>query len=159
MSGGVVLELARVHPNRIRSIVLGATCVFPADKPRPSRLMHLLYYVPFRFYATRAKAQLYGSSAPKEAIDRDIEMLAKDKFQPRGVIAQAQAISRYFPTLEDVSRTNTPALVLHGTEDKVVPYEWAEELARTLPDARLVAVIGGGHSYIVSDLMGPNSRF
>lgn len=39
----------------------------------------------------------------------------------------------------------TPTLVLHGTTDPLFPFEHAEALAREIPSATLVPLIGGGH--------------
>lgn len=38
-----------------------------------------------------------------------------------------------------------PALILHGTEDMIVPLAGGELLAKTLPDAELVVLQGSGH--------------
>src|SRR5947207_2606282 len=43
-----------------------------------------------------------------------------------------------------LAEINCPALVLHGTEDPI-PFRYAEELARLLPNARLVRLDGCGH--------------
>jgi 3-oxoadipate enol-lactonase len=49
----------------------------------------------------------------------------------------------------DVSRRvqdiSSPALVLHGSEDQVVPLDNAEALARAIPNAGLRVVEGAGH--------------
>jgi pimeloyl-ACP methyl ester carboxylesterase/predicted glycosyltransferase len=46
---------------------------------------------------------------------------------------------------ELLSRVQTPALVLHGALDKIVPYSHAEKLAAAIPGARLVTFEGAGH--------------
>ena len=38
-----------------------------------------------------------------------------------------------------------PTLVLHGTDDPLVPFASGEETARAIPGARLVALEGMGH--------------
>lgn len=43
-----------------------------------------------------------------------------------------------------------PALVIHGTEDRIVPAAAAEELARRLPDAQLQLLPGLGHVPLLS---------
>jgi pimeloyl-ACP methyl ester carboxylesterase len=40
-----------------------------------------------------------------------------------------------------------PALVIHGTDDPLVPVEAGYDLARTIPGARLVLIEGMGHSF------------
>jgi pimeloyl-ACP methyl ester carboxylesterase len=37
--------------------------------------------------------------------------------------------------------------VLHGTNDWILPHAASEEMARTIPGARLVSVEGGGHGF------------
>jgi pimeloyl-ACP methyl ester carboxylesterase len=39
-----------------------------------------------------------------------------------------------------------PVLIIHGSDDEVVPFAMGEELARVFPDARLISVEGGGHN-------------
>ncbi len=38
-----------------------------------------------------------------------------------------------------------PVLVLHGSEDYVVPVAWGQALAQAIPGARFVVVPGAGH--------------
>lgn len=38
-----------------------------------------------------------------------------------------------------------PTLIVHGTNDTVVPYRYALEASKTIPKAQLVTVEGGGH--------------
>jgi fermentation-respiration switch protein FrsA (DUF1100 family) len=39
-----------------------------------------------------------------------------------------------------------PALLLHGTDDGVVPYAMGTKIATALPHARLITVRGGHHT-------------
>jgi pimeloyl-ACP methyl ester carboxylesterase/UDP:flavonoid glycosyltransferase YjiC (YdhE family) len=61
----------------------------------------------------------------------------------------------YVQALRDISeddvfamlaRVTTPSLILHGTEDPVVPYRHGERFARAMPNARLLTFEGGGHA-------------
>ena len=47
-------------------------------------------------------------------------------------------------------RVRCPALVVHGTDDRIIPIEYGQRLADAL-GAPLVAVEGGGHSAIGRD--------
>jgi pimeloyl-ACP methyl ester carboxylesterase len=38
-----------------------------------------------------------------------------------------------------------PTLIIHGTEDPVLPFPHAEYLARVIPHAKLVALKAAGH--------------
>lgn len=154
--GGILVQaLAMAHPERVRSMVLGCTGVLSEDKVPRSRgamaVMRLLSFVPERLLASRSSGAMYGTSTPPEAIEKDLEMLREDRATCRGVLAQVEAIARYTTTHEAVAALEQPALVLHGTADSVVKYEWGQELADTLRDARLVTFEGAGHNFIVAD--------
>jgi pimeloyl-ACP methyl ester carboxylesterase/UDP:flavonoid glycosyltransferase YjiC (YdhE family) len=44
-----------------------------------------------------------------------------------------------------LGRIQVPTLVMHGTEDPVVPYRHGERFAAAVPGARLMTFVGGGH--------------
>lgn len=44
-------------------------------------------------------------------------------------------------------RSPAPVLILVGARDPVTPARWGHEIARTLPNARVVVVPGGGHAF------------
>jgi pimeloyl-ACP methyl ester carboxylesterase len=48
---------------------------------------------------------------------------------------------------DDLSRTTVPALVLHGTDDPLVPVDHGEALARLIPGCRLRLLEGAGHMF------------
>jgi pimeloyl-ACP methyl ester carboxylesterase len=61
-----------------------------------------------------------------------------------------------FATLEKAPRIAVPTLVLHGTDDELVPYAMGRRIAAALPRARLVTVPGGHHNDL---FLGPGARF
>ena len=42
-------------------------------------------------------------------------------------------------------------LILHGSNDRVVPVEWGRELARTVPQSRFEVFSGASHSLVIRD--------
>lgn len=154
MGGGIVLELAIRHPERVASLILGCTCILTADKPRMPAILRTLYYLPPALlkllFSGRGANHGYGSAAPADAVAFDQDVLARDTFSIRGVAAQAAAIANYTNTKEAVAALRMPVLVLHGDEDKTVPYAWGVELAQTLPGSRFVPVEGAGHNFLVA---------
>lgn len=154
MGGVLALELALQQPGRVTSLLLGCTGVLTADKPRMPAMLRVLYYLPA--WALRALTpnrrgdQGYGSAASPEQIAADLEMVAKDRFNTGGVVAQAVAMAGYSTTTAAVATLTMPALVLHGDEDATVPFAYGVELAETLPDSRFVKVDGAGHNFIVA---------
>jgi pimeloyl-ACP methyl ester carboxylesterase len=83
-------------------------------------------------------------------------VLAGEHPQRVALVAQQAALREYAVTFEQVASLDVPALVLHGTEDGVVPHAWGEELARTLPQSRFVSLPGIGHNYLVG--AGPQAN-
>jgi 3-oxoadipate enol-lactonase len=61
-----------------------------------------------------------------------------------GIARQKCALDR-FDSRDRVSSINVPTLVIHGNEDIMVPQRFGEELARSIPNARLVLLDGCGH--------------
>jgi pimeloyl-ACP methyl ester carboxylesterase len=61
-----------------------------------------------------------------------------------------------FATLDKAPGITVPALVLHGTDDEVVPYVMGQRVAAALPHARFVSVPGGHHNDL---FLGPGVRF
>jgi 3-oxoadipate enol-lactonase len=154
MGGVIAIELAMNEPQRVASLVLGATGILSADKPRAPAIVRVLYYLPrpvLRLLMRgRTSAKAYGSAATPERIASDEAMLAKDKSNRRGVIAQAVAVSGHYTTTEAVAKLTMPALVLHGGEDSIVPVKWGVELAETLPNSRYIEFEGAGHNFLVA---------
>ncbi|MCW2615315.1 MAG: Lipase/esterase [Frankiales bacterium] len=146
--GVVVLDLALTAPERVLSLVVGCSGALTPDKPRAPKSRYVLYYLPTWLTLKFAPKALYGPACPPERLAADLDLLRGEVIDPRGVIAQAKALAAYSVTLEQVATITTPTLVLHGTADKVVPFEAAEELDATLPDSTLVAYEGSGHNFV-----------
>jgi len=147
LGGVIALELALAAPERVRSLVLGCTCVLTPDKPRaPIEVNDALLGASRR---DLADSTTYGSACPPEAKARNHRAILEDSAVPQALVAQQNALRAYNRDLVDVASLTMPALVLHGTEDPIVPVDWGRELAATLPDSRLVIYEGCGHLYLV----------
>jgi pimeloyl-ACP methyl ester carboxylesterase len=53
---------------------------------------------------------------------------------------------------DDLTRVTTPSLVVHGTDDPLVPVDHGMALARFIPDCRLQLIPGAGHMFFHRDL-------
>lgn len=156
LGGVVVLQLALQSPDRVRSLVLGCTGILDADKPRSPRVVNLLARLPRGLLRSMMKGG-YGSAASPEAVAKDQAVLRADKATSTGLAQQQSALRDYSVSKEQVAALSTPALVLHGTEDKAVRYAWGQELAATLPHARFLSYPGAGHNYFVAYPDQPNT--
>ncbi len=54
-----------------------------------------------------------------------------------------------FSAVELLAKVSVPTLVLHGCDDREVPFRSAEEIARACPTARLMPFEGFGHRTIL----------
>ncbi len=55
-------------------------------------------------------------------------------------------IADRFDNLAKAARLAVPTLILHGDDDRVVPYDMGVTLASRIPGAELVTIPGGGHN-------------
>jgi 3-oxoadipate enol-lactonase len=159
MGGGIAAEFAMRYPERTASLILGCTMMKTADKPSAPWIGRLIYRLPHGLFRalllSRMTAASYGSSAPADAVARDMQMLSEERFTMRGLAAQAAAIATYVTSREAVGRLDMPVLVLHGDEDRAVGVEHGRELAAAIPGSRLKILNGAGHNYLVA--AGPQS--
>jgi pimeloyl-ACP methyl ester carboxylesterase len=96
-----------------------------------------------RELAERRAPNLVPPGAPPEVVAELVRVMAQ--VRPSGYSAAAIVMG----TADLRARLNeirVPTLVLHGECDSVIPTAVAEELARAIPDARLVVIRGGGHA-------------
>lgn len=49
------------------------------------------------------------------------------------------------------SEINVPTLIVHGTEDPIIPYEHGKNLAKEIPGAVLLTLEGTGHELHYDD--------
>lgn len=149
MGGGIALRLAYESPERVQSLVIGCSALkSPGLEGRAPRSA-LKYRIPVRLVQPILRSTMYGPACPPEARKRDLAVLRKARFSPTGVLAQDLAIQTYDMTADKVATLDVPALVQHGTADRVVPPHHGHELVAALPQARLATYEGAGHNYLV----------
>ncbi|MCP3803842.1 alpha/beta fold hydrolase [Allokutzneria sp. A3M-2-11 16] len=68
-----------------------------------------------------------------------------DRSEKDGTLNQVLAIARSRERFHLLPGLSLPTLVLHGTDDPVVPFAHGEETARLIPDARFIPLPGVGH--------------
>lgn len=167
LGGFVAQEVAIKAPERVASLTLMSTAGDPTDGslPEPKVWAILRSALPalpiLRYRLLGGESNLIKERLAKVIFflgpdDVDIEELAElvlyDLRERRGInlkaLRQHQAAvtitrSRY-PLLKELA---IPALVIHGTEDLMVPFEHGQNLAELLPEARLLVLDGVGHVF------------
>jgi pimeloyl-ACP methyl ester carboxylesterase len=91
---------------------------------------------------------LKGSGDPyDEAVEtRHVERAYDRSYYPVGTGRQLVAILAAQGRLEKLSRIKVPTLVIHGTEDVLVPVENGRSVAKAIPGARLLELEHMGHN-------------
>lgn len=160
LGGVVVLQMALQSPERVRSLVLGCTGILSSEKPRTPRQMDLLAYIPASVRRRLLRAVLptnYGTAASPDAVATDLDVLAQERAST-GPLQQQRALRSYSVEPTAIAQIELPALVLHGTEDVVVPLSYGQELADTLPQSDFVTLPGAGHNYLIAHRAAANEH-
>jgi len=168
MGGMIAQRIALSHPDRTRTLASIASSAFPLDpdpKVRPSidvarfqgihedlvagypnHLTVPAETIEFRLGAARAFA---GSRFPfDEAFQREAitsGIIDRKGFNPEAQTHQLAAVLASGSRLEELAGLSVPTLILHGTEDPLVPPGHGEKCAAHIPGARLVWMEGIGH--------------
>jgi pimeloyl-ACP methyl ester carboxylesterase len=157
LGGLVAQQLALRRPERVRSLVLGATHTGGRRAQPPERdvisFLRRRPALPPREAAWAFVPYNYGARCRREHLDRIVQDIAR-----RLEFPYAQAAYRaqlYAGATHDASlalrRLATPTLVVHGREDRVIPVRNAALLAGAIPDAELHVLEETGHIYMTEE--------
>jgi pimeloyl-ACP methyl ester carboxylesterase len=139
--GMVAMELALSHHERVRSLVLAATHAGSRRASRAGREQHVPKDRPYvALYSPR-----FAHEHP-DHVAEDVAVGARQPQRPRARRRQWRAMQGW-DAWDRLGDLRCPVLVLHGTEDRVVPVANARRLAAAIPGARLVLLEGAGHVY------------
>jgi pimeloyl-ACP methyl ester carboxylesterase len=156
MGGGIVLEMARQHPERVRSLLLGCTLAKTPGLARLPLLLRPLVHLPapllYKILTSqrRDNPHPYGTAAPADRVAKDQAVLAANPGNVHASVAQSRAINKYSITEAEVRALTMPALVLHGTEDAAVPYASGVTLHELIAHSEMVTLEGAGHNYFIA---------
>jgi 3-oxoadipate enol-lactonase len=153
MGGMVAQELALRHPERIRTLTLGATYSGGVGSAlASSEVFSKLAEAMMSGDRVRAIATSYevnvspGYGADKSAYATFYEMATALPTPVPVIMLQAQAVQAH-DTLARLGEISVPTLVIHGTADEMLPYSNAVLIASRIPDAQLEALEDVGHMF------------
>ena len=154
MGGMIAQILAIEHPERVKSLtsIMSTTGDRRLPGPKAKVLRALLRPRPRnRAVAIRRGMELFrliGGSGypPTDAELRDkVERAVQRSYRPDAVFRQLIAIRAAPSRVQALQRVRVPTLVLHGSDDPLVPMAGGEDTAANIPGARLRIVPGMGH--------------
>jgi 3-oxoadipate enol-lactonase len=154
MGGLIAQHLIVDHPGRVTDLILAATApggddgveAAPADQ---AALLGKGARTPEEAYRI-ACTVLYSPQFQRthsDFIEAQIRDRARNPVRPRVFSAQYSAMWQPDHSFEQLPAVRVPALVMHGTDDVVIPFENARILAKQIPGARLRPFEGCGHLF------------
>lgn len=153
MGGMIAQELALAQPQRLRSLTLGCTyCGGPGSQLMPQRNAEKLragLASGDREKAIRASYEVNLSPAFRADEARYAtfhEMATKVPAAKQTIELQVQAIFGH-DTHERLGEIALPTLIVHGTEDGVLPFANGERIASLVTNARFEPLAGIGHMF------------
>jgi 3-oxoadipate enol-lactonase len=153
MGGMVAQELTLRHPERVRTLTLGCTysggegSALASSEVSAKLGEAMMSGDPERAIATSFEVNVSpGYGADQSAYATFYEMATALPTAVPVIVMQAQAIQAH-DTLDRLGEIAAPTLVIHGTEDEMLPYANAELIASRIPNARLETLDGVGHMF------------
>ena len=153
MGGMIAQELALAHPERIRTLTIGASyCGGPQGSlmaPEDLQMLGTAYASGDREQVFRAMWEINLSPGFREDDSRfaPFTEMATALPAPQPVIMQQMRACGAHDTHERLGQISLPTLVIHGDADRLLGYSNGEEIAALIPDARLETLEGIGHMF------------
>ena len=163
--GPSALQFALRHPGRCRGLVLISACSSRLEVRPPLNFYLLLLLARFPSMVRRMSRRV--ESDPDSAARRAMPdpalraMVLNDPevapmFRENQLDTVRRMHERLAGTRNDIAQTRkefvypveqiaAPSLIVHGVEDRVVPFAQSQSLAARIPGAELLAIAGGAH--------------
>jgi pimeloyl-ACP methyl ester carboxylesterase len=154
MGGRIAQTIAIRHPSRVRSLISIYTTTGNPELPKPKpEVMQVLTASPPREREEYIKYQLGVQkilSGPGFPVDEKwvckIMGQSYDRcFYPQGTGRQLLAILTQIDRRSALALVKAPTLVIHGTDDPLVPVEGGKDTAKAIPGSELMLIQGMGH--------------
>lgn len=156
MGGMIAQRFAVNYPDRVRSLILGCTTSGGEKHVQPGAEVSMLMLSRGSSTATPeemawATAQILYSQSfienHRELVAEDVQKRIEIPVLPYAYMLQLQACLAH-DTYNEIDQIKVPVLVIHGDEDKLVPYENGVTLAEKIPNAEFLTINGAGHIYL-----------
>ena len=154
MGGMIAQTLAIRHPSRVLSLISIYSTTGSRDLPPPKPEVIDLLLAPaprerdpyIEHMVLLLKAMAGRGFAFDEAWTRMITGRAFDRsFCPEGTARQISAVMAQGNRKSALASVTVPTLVIHGTDDPVMPVEAGRDIAEAIPGAHLMLIQGMGH--------------
>ena len=148
MGGYVALEVVRQAPRRVRALALVSTSARRDTPEQRASREHQSRLVEAGEFDRLVELAFPGVVA--EQHETDPALLGVWRAMARTVGAQVflrqqRAVMARADARELLSTIDCPTMVMHGADDRLIPVERGEEIARAIPGAELVVIEDAGH--------------
>ncbi|MBJ7470988.1 MAG: alpha/beta hydrolase [Solirubrobacteraceae bacterium] len=157
MGGMTAIEFVLRHPEKVRTLALGCTTAGGAAMTPPSQedMMGLFgaQQSGDRELAMRAGFEMNlseGYWTNDEAFARFVELTERAPVPVSVILGQLQAIGSH-DTAARLHEISVPTTILHGTEDRLLPYPNHAPMLENIPGATLETFEGAGHLHFWED--------
>jgi len=167
MGGAIVVNFVDRHPERVAGYGLIAPAGLPYEKPAITRMLRWPCVVDV-LAALPIADTLVLAGAKRSANDEAARQAIVERIEPQMKYAgYGRAVGRSLrdfvaldmtPAYTRVGRRGLPALVLWGTDDRLVPAALADRAAELMPRARVERLQGGSHTLSFEEPDWTNAR-
>ena len=152
LGGMIAQEMALRHPEKIRSLILGASTP-GGPHSVPSQDWAVAAFTAFLTQGVTAPNFLEALLSPAYLAEHRpeateyVERLNAGPATPlQATVAQVQAMTGH-DTYDRLPSITAPTLVIHGADDPLQPAENARILAERIPGAEIILLEGAHHAY------------
>jgi pimeloyl-ACP methyl ester carboxylesterase len=153
MGGMIAQELALAHPERIRTLTIGASyCGGPNGElmaPEDLQMLGAAYASGEADNVFRAMWEINLSPGfrAEESRYADFVEMGSALPAPRPVVMQQMRACGEHDTHERLARIDLPTLVVHGDADRLLGHGNGREIAAAIPGSRFETLAGVGHMF------------
>ena len=156
--GGMIAQLLAIkHTNKVNSLISIMSTTGDPNLPNPRWKI-------VKFILSGSKEKDIGSASsfyiklwgligspayPRshQEISLFVDRILSRGVSKRGTIRQMLAIMSSYDRSKALEKISTPTLVIHGTDDLLVPYECGVDTANSIKNSKLWSIKGMGHDF------------
>ena len=153
MGGMIAQELALAHPERIRTLTIGASyCGGPGSTlmaPEDLQMLGAAYASgqPEQVFRAMWEINLSPGFRAEDSRFAAFAEMGSALPAPQPVVLQQMRACAAHDTHDRLGQISLPTLVIHGDVDRLLGYPNGVQIAARIPDARLETLEGIGHMF------------